>query len=168
MAASIRQPAVPDRSTLGDFTIPTACRIPAAGPSCSNVGFATMSCDRALLIQILNRGRSADRGHAPLTPARTRRDERVCGPRGWTHEPRSAGRVNLTTAREDTRDQIDSWNGGTHPFDGGRQRVVTLAGTVVTKIKRCPSWLIFLQCCGCCGCLTNGPGNVKRSLGVPA
>jgi len=168
MAASIRQPAVPDRSTLGDFTIPTACRIPAAGPNCSNVGFATMSRDRALLIQILNRGRIS-RSWTRSAHASPNSQRRTCM---WTPrlDPRAtfSRRVNLTTAREDTRDQIDSWNGGTHPFDGGRQRVVTLAGTVVTKIKRWPSWLIFLQCCGCCGCLTNGPGNVKRSLGVPA
>ena len=33
-------------------------------------------------------------------------------------------------------DTLRSRKRGTHPFDGGRQRVVTLAGTVVTKIKR--------------------------------
>jgi hypothetical protein len=92
----------------------------------------------------------------------------------WTPrlDPRAtfSRRVNLTTAREDTRDQIDSWNGGTHPFDGGRQRVVTLAGTVVTKIKRWPSRLTFFQCCGSVGrgLPIKGRGNLKRSLGVPA
>ena len=78
------------------------------------------------------------------------------------------GEEAVARCAEDTPDQIDSWNGGTHPFDGGPQRTVTLAGTFMANTKRWPSWLIFLQCCGCCGCTMNRPGNVKRSLGVPA
>jgi hypothetical protein len=111
----------------------------------------------------------ADRGHAPLTPARFSQRRTFMWTQRLDPQATFSRRVNLTTAREDTPDQIDSWNGGTHLFGGGPQRAVTLAGTFMANTKRWPSWLIFLQCCGCCGCtMNNGPGNVKRSLGVPA
>ena len=61
---------------------------------------------------------------------------------------------------------------GTHTGDrlgggagGGTQRADRLTGTFMVNTKRWPSRLTFLDCCGL---PTKGPGNLKRSLGVPA